>query len=303
MAAAPASTATVPPAALAGGMTAIAIAIVVALLLLTGGVAYPGHPTLPVSPYVPAYVPVTVHSHSGSVNAGPSTATPAVDVPAESTILLFVGYVNTGTGGGYVNTVADSSGDLFELVATTGFAQNHTEDLYVASGTVANPGLTAWVDFAGGATPFGGSVALVDIVSATTLPSPPRVDAIAVASGAGVTASLTVIANQSGDLFLLGVSGQRQAAPFQAEGGATLLDTAGATSGPYSEGIGFGTFVGFGTTFAMALGAGLNASADWNAIGIGVSGSPLVVPVPAPTPFPASTGAASAALAPRARSV
>jgi hypothetical protein len=215
--------------------------------------------------------PVSVYSHTWAVSSTSPTTTPGVNVEAGSAVFLFVGYSNGAIGGGSVVSVTDSSGDNYRLVTSTGFAQNHTEDLYESAPVPTNTsGFTASVSFAGGATAMGGSVALIDVAGTGT----PFVDAVSTQSGpSGTNASVDVAANYTADLFLLGVSGQAKDAPFVGGLGETLLDTGSGTSGPFENGEGLGTFSDLPPATNVVLSATLSNSAVWNAIGVAIFGS------------------------------
>jgi len=199
-------------------------------------------------------------------SAGGTTTTPTVNVAAGSMIFLFVGYVNPEIGGGFIAAVSDTAGDSYIEVATTGTAQNHTEVLFVAGPVRKTNNLSASVTMAGGATPMGSSVALVDV----TGPGGLIIEGLATQSGVGGLASVGLATNQSSDLVLLGVSGQEKDSPFAPASGETLLDTAGNTTGPFEDGMGFGTFSASPTGNLTSLSASLENPAVWNAIAVGV---------------------------------
>ena len=212
--------------------------------------------------------PVSVYSHAWAISTGPTTTTPWMSVLAGSVVYLFVGYVNVEIGGGYVAAISDTAGDTYSYVTSTGFAQNHTEDLYLSGSIVQNTTLDVSVSFSGGVTTMGGSVAAVDVAGTGT----PTVDGVYSGSGVGGAASVQVKTNTSDDLLLLGVSGQWKDAPFTPATGETLLDTGGNTAGPFEDGMGFGTFSASEVGTSAVLSAQLNNSAVWNAIGLGIVG-------------------------------
>jgi len=204
---------------------------------------------------------------------GGSTTTPAVSVLAESAVYVFVGYVNPEIGGGVISSITDTAGDTYALVASTGLALNHTEDLYVAGPASQTATLRVSVTFSGGATTMGGSVAVVDVAGSGV----PTVDAVSTHSGVGGTASVAMLTNHSSDFLLLGVSGQWKDSPFAPATGETLLDTGGNTTGPFEDGMGFGTFSASEVGTSAELSASLANPAVWNAIAVGI----LAVALPA----------------------
>jgi hypothetical protein len=216
------------------------------------------------------YGSASVHSNAWAISTGPTTTTSSMSVLAGSVVFLFVGYVNGEIGGGYVAFVNDTLGDGYSLVLSTGYAQNHTQDLYVSAPVPRNASVRVSVTFAGGDTTMGGSVAAVDVVARVGVPT---VDAVYSQSGFwGSPASVNVATTRSDDLLLLGVSGLGRDAPLSPAAGETLLNTAGNTSGPWSDGTGFGTFSAreHGTT--ATLSATLATPAEWTAIGVGIYG-------------------------------
>ncbi|MGD0587513.1 MAG: hypothetical protein ABSA63_01790 [Thermoplasmata archaeon] len=212
--------------------------------------------------------PISVYSHASAVSEGPTTTTPSLPVPIGSAVFVFVGYVNGIIGGGAVSSVTDSLGDAYSLVTTTGFAENHSEDLYVAEPMPANASLTVSVNFSTGATTVGGSVAVVDVNGSQI----PFVDGAFTESGAGSFASVSVTTNLSNDLLLYGLSGQAKDTPFSPTSEATLLDTGNGTSGPFEDGEGFATYSATEAGTSAELSATLAHSAVWNAIGVGLVG-------------------------------
>ncbi|HEY1198554.1 MAG TPA: hypothetical protein VGG32_07500 [Thermoplasmata archaeon] len=245
----------------------IAVGIVVGLLL--GAVLQPASSSSGSSPVASAAV--SVHSHAWALTTGPTTTTPLVNVLAGSAAYLFVGYVNPEIGGGVVSSITDTVGDTYSLVISTGYVQNHTQDLYVAEPIQQTTSLSVTVTFSGGATPMGGSVALVDVTGSGL----PAVDAVYMQSGAWTgTASVAVVTTHSNDLLLLGVSGMGRDAPFAPATGETLLDTSGNTSGPWEDGTGFGTFATTESGTGAFLSATLATPAEWTAIGVGIFVAP-----------------------------
>ncbi len=220
------------------------------------------------SPPTGSIGPVSVYSHTWAVNSGPTTTTPSMSVLAGSVVFLFVGYVNGEIGGGYITSISDTAGDSYSIITSTGYAQNHTEDLYASEPVSQNTTLNVSVSFSGGVTTMGGSVAAVDVAGTGT----PTVDGVYSESGVGGTSSVGVLTNTSNDLLLLGASGQWKDAPFTPATGETLLDTGGNTAGPFEDGMGFGTFSASEVGTSAVLSAQLNNSAVWNAIGLGIIG-------------------------------
>jgi hypothetical protein len=210
---------------------------------------------------------VSVHSHAWAISTGPTTTTPAVSVPARSAAFVFVAYVNSLIGGGGISSISDTSHDSYHVVASTGFAKNHTEVLFVANDIRASAHLRVSVSFSGGATPQGGSVALIDVVGQSKTHA---VDVVFKESGFGPQAAVGIVTNRTGDLFLLGVSGRQYDSPFAAGPHEHLIDTGGAIAGPFTDGIGFGTFSSAHRSGTFALSAMLNHPSYWNVIGVGI---------------------------------
>ena len=269
-------------------LVVVGIAVGMVLGLLLGAVIQPasssGGGSTPASPTASVYShtwavnsgstttgsvgAVSVYSHTWAISSGPTTTTPGVRVLEGSAVYVFVDYVNTEIGGGYVSSITDTAGDTYVLVSSTGYSQNHTEDLYVAEPVLQNTTLSVSVSFAGGATQMGGSVAVVDVAGSEL----PTVDGLNTETGVGQIASVEVQTNHSNDLLLLGVSGRWMDAPFAPATGETLLDTGGNTAGPFEDGVGFGTFSASETGMSAGLSAQLNNSALWDAIGVGIIG-------------------------------
>jgi len=208
----------------------------------------------------------SVYSSAWTVSADPSTLTPSLKVLAGSAVFVFVGFVNSEIGGGSIAGVTDSLGDTYALVASSGYSENHTENLYVAEPSVSTSTFSVIVTFYAGDTPMGGSVGVVDVAGSGT----PTIDGVNWENGVGGIASVTVPTNHSGDLVLLGVSGQWKDEPFAPVTGETLLDTGGNTSGPFEDGESIGTFWSNETGSTALLSATLANAAVWNAVGVGI---------------------------------
>jgi hypothetical protein len=258
---------------LRASLVAIGIGLVVGATVLgasglVSGTSTAGHPgrVASYSTLVKSATGARVHSHAWGISTGPTTSTGSMSVPAGSDVFVFVGFINARIGGGSISSITDSSGDAYAQVATTGFANNHTESLFLAKDVPAASALTVSVSFAGGAATQGGSVAAVDVVGAAGSP----INVKAKDSGVGSVASVGLETTSSGDLFLLGVSGQAKIANMTAGNHEHLLNTAGATAGPFTDGEGFGTFTAKGETGVFALAAGLDHAAVWNGIVVGI---------------------------------
>jgi hypothetical protein len=214
--------------------------------------------------------PVSVHSSSGVVTSSSTTTPTAVNVLKGSAVFVFVGFVNGLAGGGGIERITDSAGDAYQPVFSTGYDENHTLSLFVAEPILANTSLSVSVSFFAGALgPQGGSVSVVDVAGIGT----PFVDGVY--SGRGDwsgTAYANVYTNHSTDLVLLGVAGMGRIAPAVAGPGDTLLDTGTNTSGPSTDGTGFGTFWSTETGSNENLSATLNTAAEWTSIGVGILG-------------------------------
>lgn len=213
------------------------------------------------------YGTASVYSHAYAISSGPSTTTPAVNVRSGSEVFLFVGYVNSEIGGGSVLSITDSLGDVYNPVLSSGSAQNHTEALYTAGPVPSAGSLRVNVTFGGGTSTMGGSVALVDVVATV---GAPKVDVVYTEAGVGAVASINVSTTLPDDLLLLGVSGSQSAAPLAPASDETLLDTAGGTTGPSTEGEGFGTFSAPESGPRTELSATLASPTEWAAIGVGI---------------------------------
>jgi hypothetical protein len=212
--------------------------------------------------------PPSVVGHGGAVGAASTVTTSSFDAPAGSTVLVFAGYVNSEIGGGTVGSVDDSAGDAYALVDSTGDSANHTEDVYEAT-TSGSPDLSVSVTFANGDTSMGGSVAAVDVAGS----DPVEVGAACATSGVGGEAYTPVTDNATGgSLWLLGVSGQGKDAPFAAATGETALDSGNATTGPWTDGVGYATFSATSDATTTNLTASLHAPAVWSAIGLALVG-------------------------------
>jgi hypothetical protein len=208
----------------------------------------------------------TLVGSTGLVNNNTTVVTPPIRTESDSLLLVFVSYVNSLAGGGGPVAITDSLGDSYSLVNSTGFALNHTEDLYAAPCSVATTSLTVSVSFGGGATPQGGSVAVADVGNATV----GQIDSVEETTGSGPLANLTLDTSHTGDLCLFGAAGRGVSGPYSPGTGMTLLDTGTNTSGPFEDGIGYGTFSAVASGTAVALSAFLNTPTWWEAIGIAI---------------------------------
>jgi hypothetical protein len=208
----------------------------------------------------------SVHSSAWGISAGPKTTTGAFNVAAGSDVFVFVGYINARIGGGTISKITDSSGNVYRLLSTTGFADNHTQTLFMAKNVAAASALKVSVTFSGGATTQGGSVAAIDVTGQAGIP----IDVKGTSHGAKDIGSVALDTGTSGDLFLVGVSGQAKIANVTAGNGEILLNTAGADAGPFTDGEGFGTMYTSGETGLFGLAFGLQNSAAWAAIAVGI---------------------------------
>ncbi len=216
----------------------------------------------------------TVHSHAAAISTGPNTTTPGFGAPSGSTLFVFVGYVNQQIGGGYISSISDSKRDAFWLVTSTYDAQNHTEVLYEAHHSgVSVPHLTVTVRFKGGDTVMGGAVAAIDVVGA---PTSGTNQSYAATAGSGTHASVPVGGSVKSDLFLLGVMGQARAAAMTAGAHEHLFETAGATAGPFEDGMSYGIFSSTDRSGAFNLTATLNGSSVWDGVGIVIPATAVV---------------------------
>ncbi len=219
-------------------------------------------------------VDATVHSHAAAISTGPNTTTPGFGAPSGSTLFVFVGYVNQEIGGGYISSISDSKRDAFWLVTSTDDAQNHTEVLYEAHHSGASvPHLTVTVRFKGGDTAMGGAVAAIDVVGA---PTSGTNQSYAATGGSGTHASVPVGGSVKSDLFLLGVMGQARAAAMTAGAHEHLFETAGATAGPFEDGMSYGIFSSTDRSGAFNLTATLNGSSVWDGVGIVIPATAVV---------------------------
>jgi hypothetical protein len=228
--------------------TILALAVCGGLLAAVGigvvSLTTPHAPSVvgPAAPLTAAMAGTTpsVHSHTWADNHGPTTTTPGVDIARGSTIFVFVGYVNSIDGGGGISSLSDSSGNGFTEVTTTGYAENHTETLWVALNASPARHDKVSVTFSGGDTTQGGSVAVVDVVNSgeTSVDFETNQN-----SGYGSTAAVSYTASGSHELFLFGVSGDGRDAPLTAGvAHEKRLNTGSADAGPFQDGMGFGTF-------------------------------------------------------------
>ncbi len=246
----------------------LVVGVVIGLVVggLAGAVLFSSSASPGNSPGGSTAVAVSVYSHAGAVSPNSTVVAPAAPVLAGSSVFVFAGYVTNAIGGGVVTSVRDTFGDVYSLLLTTSFAVNHSEALFF-SGPVGRTGdLSVSVSFGFGDTPMGGSVAVVDVAGSGLA----FIDGIYTESGVGPVAAVNMATNHTGDLFLLGVSGQMIDAPFGAGPGETRLDTAGAIVGPFTDGIGYGTFARATNSTNVLLSASLSSPAVWNAIGLGI---------------------------------
>jgi hypothetical protein len=209
-----------------------------------------------------------VHSHAWGISAGPVTSTGKFDVAAGSDIFVFVGYINGIIGGGRITAVNDSAGNSYHLVATTGLVNNHTQTLYMAKDVAAASGVRVSATFGYGDTVQGGSVAAIDVVG--TAGSHP-IDVKKMFHGTKDFGYTALDTNATGNLYLIGVSGQAKIANVTAGYHERLLNTAGADAGPFEDGEGFGTMTTSGETGVFAVGFGMENAAVWSAIVVGIS--------------------------------
>lgn len=228
----------------------------------TGGPATPG-------------APVSVYSHAWAESDDDSAVTPALPVAANSTLLVFVGYVGPTIGGPAAASVCDSSGDVFvsDTPSTPNFT-NHSAQLFVAFNASAGSNVFVAAAFADTSAPAGGTLAVVDVSggSATTLSE------IGVGSNNGVGTDASVYLNVSGpSLLVLGLSGQGGDGPFIPGPNENLLDTTGYfDAGPWTDGESFGTMVGSSSLVGAELTATLQKPYVWNGIAVEIG-----VPSPA----------------------
>jgi len=271
----------------------LGVVLPAALSLSSGGSTSPSNPTTggPPAPGGPGTAPVNVTSTcnppppdggiwvascNGVVSNGSPVRSLPFDAPSGSLILVFVSFVNFEIGGGSIESIGDSLGDTYVLAASTGLSLNHTEDLFAATSSAADPAEVVSVSFAAGAAPQGGSVAVVDVANATLA----SLDTNATAVGLVSPASVTVSATRPGDLFLLGAAGRGVAGPFGPGRDETLLDTGTATGGPFEDGVAYGTFEAASASTTVTLSADLNTSTFWEAIGVAIAQVPIPPPVP-----------------------
>lgn len=216
----------------------------------------------------------TVHSHAAAISTGPNTTTPGFGAPSGSRLFVFVGYVNQEIGGGYISSITDSKRDAFWLVTSTDDVQNHTEVLYEAEHSgVSTSHLTVTVRFKGGDTMMGGAVAAVDVVGAPVSGTNQSYEAT---GGSGTHASVPVGSSVRSDLFVLGVMGQARAAAMTAGAHEHLYETAGATAGPFEDGMSYGIFSSTDRSGAFNLTATLNGSSVWDGVGIVIPTAAIV---------------------------
>ena len=195
------------------------------------------------------------------------TNTSPFSVAAGSSVFVFVGFVNAEIGGGEIGAITDTAGDSYFALSSTGFAENHSEELFVSEPIHAATTLAVSVTMTGGSTAMGCAVAAIDVVGSDS----PAADGIVEQSADGAFASVTLTTGHANDLVLLGISGQQRDAPFAPTSGETLLDTTGNTTGPFEDGEGFGTFAAVETGNTISLSSTLANPAVWVAIAVGIS--------------------------------
>jgi hypothetical protein len=256
-------------------LVAIGVAVVVGAAMLgafsfgyaSGGTAHsePGLASTALGSSAPG---PRVHSHAWGVSTGPVTTTGKFSVAAGSDIFVFVGYINGLIGGGRVTAISDTAGNSYYLVASTGFADNHTQKLYIATDVAAASGLTVSVTFGHGDTVQGGSVAAIDVVGAA---GGRTIDVQKMFHGTKDFGYAALDTSATGNLYLIGVSGQAKIANVTAGYHERLLNTAGADAGPFQDGEGFGTMWTSGETGVFAVGFGTQNAAVWSAIVVGIA--------------------------------
>jgi hypothetical protein len=207
-------------------------------------------------------------AHTGTVAGGPTVSTNPINIVPGSVLLAFVGYVNPSIGGGQISSISDTAGDSFIDLATTAYAQNHSEDIFAADPAEGSTS-SVTVSFEDSAATIGGSIGVLDITGAGS----PAVVGEGQASGPGPEVAATLGACQANDLFVLGVSGQGHILPFESVQGATLLDSGSADAGPWTDGVGFGTFEAVSTNgsamdFSMTCG---NQASVWESIAVSIN--------------------------------
>jgi len=216
-------------------------------------------------PPVPTTGP-SIYSCVGTVGNETTTTTLPFNTTAGSLLLVFVSYCNVQIGGGFPSAISDSLGDSFALVTTTGGALNHTETLYATNISSASLNVTVSVTFIGGATPQGGSVAVIDVSKANLT----SIDQSGWNTGVIGSANVTLTTSHPGDLFLLGAAGRGVSGPYGPGPNMALLDTGTATAGPFFDGIGYGTFETVSTDTTVNLSATLNYPTYWEAVGVAI---------------------------------
>lgn len=208
-----------------------------------------------------------VTGHTGVVSDQSTVTTPPVGAPSYDVVIVFVSYVNGEIGGGSLQVIQDSASDYYFLLDSTGYALNHTEDLYATSVATTQAALTVSVTFSGGATAQGGSVA-VAVVANVNLSS---IDALAENTGTSGMASVSMTAKHNSDLVLFGVAGRLYSGPYSAGPGELVLNSGGGTAGPYTDGIAYGIYESSSSSLAVTPTAGLNLTTYWEAIGLALT--------------------------------
>ncbi|HYA54027.1 MAG TPA: hypothetical protein VEG42_00295 [Thermoplasmata archaeon] len=244
-------------------LTVGAVAVALFLVLFVVVLATPSGPSSSSPP------PSTsgVLSHTGVANNDTPVTTAPISVTAGCLVVVFVGYVNYLAGGGSVASLGDSLSDSYTLVTSTGFAYNHTESVWVTETTVASTSFVVSALIDGGATPQGGSVAVVVFAHATVN----SIDGANWATGDGALASVALPVNHSGDWVVSGFTGRGVSGPFSPGSSQSLLDTGTATGGPFQDGVAYGTFVSTIASAGVAsVSASLNVPTYWVAIAVAI---------------------------------
>lgn len=208
----------------------------------------------------------TIVSHTGIVTNSTPVVTSPIDASSGSLVLVFVSYINEEIGGGTIQEITDSLGDQYTLLTSTGGLLNHTESLYAAALTISDAALAVSVKISGGATPQGGSVAVVDVANANMS----SVDGLGELTGLSGPATILFTAGHAGDLCLFGAAGRGFSGPYAPGPGMTLLDTGTADAGPFQDGVGYGTFSTTSQNTTVTMSATLNYPTYWEGIGIAI---------------------------------
>jgi hypothetical protein len=212
----------------------------------------------------------SLHSHAWAEGATPVVVTPGIAIAPGSLLLVFVGYVGEFIGGPEGAAVCDSVGDHFLLqTSTSAYSSNHSEVLFVATDAAGGNVVSFAASFSDTAAEAGGTIAVLDVTSSTTLSLS---DLVAVSNtGSSSTGEVNVSVSQP-SLLVLGIAGQGDDGPFGAWGTETLLDTAPYyDTGPWTDGEAFGTFVEAAPGGASTSGANLNSAGVWDAIAVAVT--------------------------------